>query len=367
MAAKKTKVIAFHLPQYHTIPENDRWWGKGFTEWTNVKKAKPLYRNHYQPRVPLHNNYYDLSDDKTMVWQMKLAKKAGISGFCFYHYWFSGKKLLEKPVEGILSNPDADLPFFFCWANEPWTRTWDGKDGAKCILMEQLYGFEKDWIEHFMYLLPFFQDERYMKLDNKPVFAIYSAIRIKKLPDMLRCWNELAVKHGFKGMHVISVNRGTPYAKVVDAVLDFEPFATLYDANGLWKKYGKPHCFDFLKRVPIIKKMLLPVIDYSFLSHKMLTRKRNYRKPYYLGMYVGWDNTARKGADVNYIIEGNSPAKFKAFFEKQYKRSIEENREFLFINAWNEWGEGTYLEPDERWRYKYLKAIREIVDKYDNK
>ena len=150
------KIFAFYLPQYHTIPENNTWWGEGFTEWTNVKKAKPLYYQHNQPRIPLNNNYYDLSNDNTLIWQSKLLKEYKIDGLCFYHYWFKNKKLLEKPAEKLLHNKKIDIPFFFSWANEPWTRSWDGLN--KNILIDQDYGDRQDWINHFNYLKPFFKD-----------------------------------------------------------------------------------------------------------------------------------------------------------------------------------------------------------------
>ena len=165
----KPHIIAFYLPQFHTIPENDEWWGKDFTEWTNVKKTKPLFLSHNQPRVPLDKNYYDLMNPATFLWQTELAKKYNVDGFCFYHYWFDGKLLLEKPLEMWLKHPEFDRAFCFSWANEPWTRSWDGLN--KNILMPQNYNGEKDIIAHFNYMLPFFNDSRYIKIDNKPVFV----------------------------------------------------------------------------------------------------------------------------------------------------------------------------------------------------
>ena len=362
---KKPQVLAFYLPQFHTIPENDEWWGEGFTEWTNVKKAKPLYRNHYQPRVPLNNNYYDLSNPHVMVKQMRLAKRAGVDGFCFYHYWFGGKKLLEKPLEQLLDNQKATLPFCLCWANEPWTRTWDGKEGAKEILMPQNYGDENEWREHFAYLLQFFKDERYIKLNNKPVFVIYSIPHIKKMAQRLKVWNKLAVDAGFDGIYTIGVNRGKIYDQAVDAVVDFEPFATL--GTSLFTQRMRTVRNNFWKKIPIIRKYFLPIVKYSDLAKIMCEKEVRVRKKYYLGMFVGWDNTARRGCDALYIIGDSTPAKFKYFFEKQYIKSIKNECDFLFINAWNEWAEGTYLEPDQRFGYGYLDAIKQVVKKYADK
>ena len=188
-----TKIIAFYLPQYHAIPENDQWWGKGFTEWTNVKKAKPLFEGHDQPRIPLNHNYYNLLDDNTKIWQANLAKKYGVYGFCYYHYWFKGgKKLLEKPAEQMLSNKSIDLPFCFCWANENWTRNWDG--GNREIMVEQDYGNKDDWECHFQYLLQFFKDKRYITVDGKPLFIIYKPDLIIDIYEMVKYFRQSIVE-----------------------------------------------------------------------------------------------------------------------------------------------------------------------------
>ena len=177
----KPKVLAFFLPQFHLIPENDEWWGEGFTEWTNVRKARPLFKGHHQPRVPKDNRYYDLLDEKTRDWQADLARDHGVSGFCYYHYWFNGKRLLEKPVEQILTLGKPDLPFCLAWANEPWTRAWDG--GDRFVLMPQTDGDQADWEAHFQYLLPAFKDPRYIRVDGKPMFLIYRTKSIERLAD----------------------------------------------------------------------------------------------------------------------------------------------------------------------------------------
>ena len=165
------KLITFYLPQFHTFPENDEFWGKGFTEWTNVKKARPLYKGHYEPRVPLDDNYYDLTNPKTFEWQVDLAKKYGVYGFCFYHYWFSGKILMQKPMEMFLRNKNLSLHYCISWANETWSRRWNGKE--EDILIKQEHGTEREWIEHFNYLLKFFKDDRYIKIDGYPLFILY--------------------------------------------------------------------------------------------------------------------------------------------------------------------------------------------------
>ncbi len=182
------KIIAFYLPQFHNIPENDEWWGNGFTEWTNVKKAKPLYEGHMQPRVPLGGNYYNLLDDNVKIWQADLAKKYGVYGFCYYHYWFNGKMLLEKPMEQMLANKEVDIPFCICWANEPWTKAWVGDE--RKLLIAQEYGQEEEWKQHFMYLLPFFKDERYITKDGKPLFVFYRPDIVPCMKEMIETWDK---------------------------------------------------------------------------------------------------------------------------------------------------------------------------------
>lgn len=227
------KIIAFYLPQFHDIPENDEWWGKGFTEWVNVKKAKPMYKGHEQPRVPLNNNYYNLLDDEVKVWQAELAKQYGIYGFCYYHYWFNGKLLLEKPMSQMLSNKKIDIPFCICWANEPWTRAWVGE---KKVLITQKYGKIDDWVKHFNYLLPFFKDNRYIKNDNKPFFVIYRPEIIGCLKEMVECWDRLAKKNGFKGIDFAYQNIDFDVQKHKDDSMfsyniEFQPHYAFYDMN----------------------------------------------------------------------------------------------------------------------------------------
>ena len=222
------KIIAFYLPQFHTIPENDTWWGKGFTEWVNVKKAKPLFKGHDQPRIPLNNNYYDLNNPETLKWQANLAHQYGVDGFCFYHYWFKGKLLLEKPAESLLKRENIALDYCFCWANEPWARTWDGRN--RNVLMPQEYGGREEWKKHFDYLLPFFKDVRYIKENNKPMFVIYKSTLIEECRDMMDYWSELAVNNGFEGLFFVETlkkrfpdQRELPFS----AKVEFEPYGAL--------------------------------------------------------------------------------------------------------------------------------------------
>lgn len=207
LSNNKIKTIAFYLPQYHAIPENDKFWGKGFTEWVNTKKATPLFEGHYQPKVPLNENYYNLLDDDVKIWQANLAKKYGVFGFCYYHYWFKdGKKLLEKPLEQMLQNKDVDIPFCMSWANENWSKRWDG--GNQEIIAEQDYGTEDDWKKHLLYMVQFFKDERYITLNGDPVFLIYKPEEIPDLHRMVTYWQSEIKKFGFNRICLMIQNSG---------------------------------------------------------------------------------------------------------------------------------------------------------------
>lgn len=358
------KTIAFYLPQFHEIPENNEWWGKGFTEWTNTKKAKPLYIGHYQPRIPYHNNYYSLADKHVLEQQAELAKKSGLYGFCFYHYWFNGKKLLEKPVEQLLENSDWKFRYCLSWANEPWTRTWDGDKGSKEILMPQEYGGEKEWREHFEYLLPFFKDSRYIRYDGRPVFLIYRAESIVRCKEMLDKWNqwikeETDIHEGlyFIKMNTIFVESNKDMGFM--ACCDYEPMRTMREIE---KRI--PSAFikkTFLRKLPVFRKWAYPICSYDKIYEEMLKRRKKGTQPCYLGAYVGWDNTARRGELVGRIVDRTSPQKFEKYVRIQRERSEKMRYEFLFINAWNEWAEAAYLEPDERYGYAYLNALKRAL------
>lgn len=342
-----TKLIAFYLPQFHRIKENDEWWGEGFTEWSNVKKSQPFYEGHNQPRVPLDNNYYDLSKKETLEKQAELAKEYGIHGFCFYHYYFNGKKLLEKPAEILLGNTDIDLKYCFSWANEPWTRSWDGK--TRDIIMPQSYGEKKEWKEHFDYLLLFFKDERYIKKENKPVFLIYRTNNIPNCEKMIKYWEELSISNGFDGIYLLETLNSfqkNPVLNSSKGVVEFEPMLTM-------RHYLKST--TQIKRVLRKKMGLLDVVNYDEVWSQIITRDNNYCKKRYLGAFVGWDNTPRKGRK-GLVIESSTPEKFGRYLKVQINKN---NTDFLFINAWNEWAEGAYLEGDTNNNLSYLEKIKE--------
>lgn len=342
------KIISFYLPQFHEIEENNRAWGKGFTEWDNVKTAKSLFKGHNQPRKPLNNNYYNLTDINVIKWQAKLAQKYGIDGFCFYHYWFKdGKHVLEKPSELFLYNKDIDLQFCFSWANEPWTKTWHGASGEKEVLLEQHYGEKKQWKEHFEYLLQFFQDKRYIIKDNKPIFLIYHINKIGCFRQMIDYWNKLAMQNGFDGLYIIdmlTVNGKVYKDKRVAASVDFEP-------SKAFRKTKINNCG-------------ISLCDYDEAYMKMLSV--SHKKNAYRCVFVDYDDSPRRGAN-GIAFKGSFPEKFGKYLQKTIQLSEKEGNDIIFINAWNEWGESNYLEPDVINKYKYLEAVKNAIElKYED-
>lgn len=357
------KIIAFYLPQFHAIPENDEWWGKGFTDWNNVRKGFVYAEKQEQPRVPLNGNYYDLSNPETLRWQAQLANKYGVYGMCFYHYWFNGKLLLEKPSELLLANKDIPMNFCFSWANEPWARTWDGKNTH--VLMPQSYD-DNDIDSHFNYLLPFLKDDRYIKEDNCPMFVIYKSASISNCPKMMERWEALAKDAGFNGMHFVETLRGKDKEKRIlpfKAKVEFEPARTDFQTPAATLYYRRIRrrvvkslnsCFNL--NIPLNK----PITFKTMATHstKLLSPEGTYG-----GAFVGWDNTARRGLASTLILPPT-----KAEFADYLKAKIDITKniyktDYIFINAWNEWAEGTYLEPDVQHRYEYLEVIKEIVNK----
>lgn len=357
----KPKVIAMFLPQYHRVPENDEWWGEGFTDWVAVRNAKSLYDGHEQPRVPLNNNYYDLLDKDTLLWQANLMKKYNIYGMCFYHYYFEyGRKILEKPAENLLRWKDVKMPFCFSWANETWARSWsklqnknvwssEKEETLDCesdgVLLRQEYGREKDWEEHFLYLLPFFKDERYIKKDGKPIFLIYKAEDIPCLGKMIECWQKLATENGFLGLYTISVNSRM---KSMDGILYQEPQCT--GANYMARKYETEN------------QAVQNIVSYEEIC--VLSRKRKLESGEYMCAFPGYDDTPRRGRS-GVVYTENSPSVFEETLKKMIIKSNRSGSPYVFINAWNEWGEGMYLEPDEKNGYQYLEAVKSAVESYD--
>jgi hypothetical protein len=368
MSGRQPKLIAFYLPQYHPIPENDRWWGEGFTDWVNVAKARPLFHGHHQPRVPhAHLGYYNPLDAGTLEFQAKIAREHGVHGFCFYHYWFNGKLLLERPLQLLMSRLDIDLPYCVCWANEPWTRAWDGKE--KDVLMPQSYGGEQEWAEHFNYLLPAFRDPRAIRVGGMPLLLVYRIASIPNVNAMLRYWRKLAVEAGLPGLHVVSMltgfTRNGELANMeVDAACEFlpnyilRPKATDFLGPGL--KIGLH--MRTLKKYTRMLDHLVTKVDYDAAWRRALGIRKT-RPIQYRGAFVSWDNSPRKGTR-GMILAKSEPKRYEHWLARQLARAVADpNQEpLVFINAWNEWAEGAYLEPDEKNGYAYLEATRKAVE-----
>jgi hypothetical protein len=365
MSTQTPKILAFHLPQFHAIPENDSWWGEGFTEWTNVKKARPLYRGHYQPRVPLQGKYYDLLDPAVQDWQAQLAKDHGVHGFCYYHYWFSGRRLLEKPVEQLIARGKPDLPFCLAWANEPWTRAWDG--GHRHVLMAQDYGGPNEWREHIQYLLKIFSDPRYIRVHGKPMFLIYRSSSIRDLGPMFDVWNEEAEKAGFPGLHLVSMATAfepDPRIHLFEAFADFEPMYTLFRKLPGWMRRRERWIKRWTKwSWKLFGRAGRTTISYDYASSWRAINQRDLLPNHYPGAFVDWDNSPRRSADQAMVMRNFTERAFAKGLTAQVEKARNAGAEFLFINAWNEWAEGTYLEPDEKRGLALLAIVREALQR----
>lgn len=349
------KLLAVYLPQFYATEDNNKWWGEGFTDWESVKSNTAYFTGHESPWVPLQENYYDLSDVNVMKCQAELAKKYGIDGFCFYHYYFKdGKKELELPAENLLRHPEISIQFCFNWANESWIRSWSKFSGNiwgekyECkenitddgLLVEQDYGDGKAWEEHFSYLLPFFRDERYIKIDGKPVFIFYRPMSIPCLKDMVTVWRNLARQAGFPDLYLVGVNANSRFLGL-DASLIYQPRTAINQLNDA-------HMAEIRNGVRCF--------HYDDLWDKILKDEPYFiAKTYFTGV-TGYDDTARRGKSGECLIR-RTPEIFQEGMYRLLKKSIALENPLVFINAWNEWGEGMYLEPDDRAGYAYLEAV----------
>jgi glycosyltransferase involved in cell wall biosynthesis len=350
------KTIAFYLPQFHPIPENDAWWGKGFTEWTNVTKAQPNFAGHYQPHIPDELGYYDLRLPEIQKRQIELAKKYGIYGFCFYYYWFAGKRLLERPLDQYLANHDLDFPFCLCWANENWTRRWDGAEHE--ILMAQTYS-EAEYLHFIQDISPNFSDSRYIRVDNKPMLLVY---RINLLPDPQKAaeiWRAECKRLGIGEIYLVAVQSfgiSDPRPYGFDAAVEFPP-------SHLGQTEIHRESIKITNR-----KFKGKIFDYNSAAQAMMER-RAQGYPLFKTVMPAWDNTARR-QNEGHIFVNATPLTYKNWLHQVITyttRNLPESQRFVFVNAWNEWAEGTHLEPDRRYGYAYLKATAEAIQGFGNK
>lgn len=375
-AHRRAKVIAIYFPQLHAIPENDAWWGKGFTDWDNVRSAEPQYPGHYQPRVPQGGIYYDQAHLETLRSQVELAKRHGVYGFCHYHYWFDGKQLLETPTNLMLQNRDLDMPFCLSWANETWSRRWDGRDHH--VLIQQTHPpLESSWARHYNYLITAWRDPRAIKVDGKPVFVIYRPQRIAKIDDMLAYWRRRAVADGLPGLYFIFQKQyelpSHDCLKSFDALFQFQPFEAI-NSPGFDKGSIKHSAlFRLIRSLPeswqdrlrglrakFVKELTFQ--DYDAAWRQAAQVRPDRRLTTFPGAYTDWDNASRYKRRA-IVFRGANPESFKINFERLLDsmpaRHLPES--FIFLNAWNEWSEGAYLEPDDRYGDAYLRALHDAL------
>lgn len=357
------KPLAIYLPQFHTIPENDKAWGVGFTEWINVRKAKPMFDGHYQPHIP-HNNvgYYDLRNSEVLIQQAALAKEYGIYGFAFYHYWFNGKRLLETPLDKMLKTGTPDFPFCYIWANENWTKRWDGREGE--VIIQQDYSSMDDE-NHIRFLCEkVFSDYRYIKVDNKPVFIVY---RTELLPEIIKTsaiWNEIAKEYGFGGIYLIRVESFVsdidPSAIGFDASMEFQP-----NWNNMPDRLTGSINDKLLEmlHIKVNPSQRHKIFSYKDLVEKNISFPKKSKYKCYPGITPMWDNSARRKIDAT-IFKDSSPYLYEKWLKEIVAKfqTYSESESFLFINAWNEWAEGCHLEPCSKWGKGYLEATKKALN-----
>ena len=370
MKKDRPRIIAFYLPQYHPTPDNDRWWGKGFTEWTNVGRAKALFRGHYQPKVPADLGYYDLRLPEIRKAQAELAKEAGVEGFCYYHYWFgNGRKELELPFNEVLRLGEPDFPFCLCWANESWhSKFWDsnGHFFSKKTLIEQEYLGHNDNVAHFMSLLPAFKDKRYMTIDGRIIFMIYRPLHFEGIKEFIEDWRELAVRHGLKGFYFVGQlgQLGKdPSRKDIDFAISLGLDAV--NIVRLWSALSE-------------RSILRKVFDKLYSMLTGMPRIANYKNVYlhfigkeeceskiYPTIIPNWDHSPRSGYN-GYVLRGATPELFKLHVHRVLNIVMckKQEEQIVFLKSWNEWGEGNYMEPDLKYGRQYIDVLRSEVEHF---
>lgn len=356
---KQARFIAFYLPQFYPTPSNDEWWGKGFTEWTNVCKARPLFRGHYQPHIPADLGFYDLRLNESRMAQAEMAKEYGIEGFCYYHYWFgNNKRELEKPFQEVLKSGNPDFPFMLCWANQNWhTKFWniDKTMQPKENLIEQCYGGLEDYTTHFYSLLQAFKDSRYLKIDNKPMFMIYKPLVFSDVDVFINLWQKLAKENGLEGLYFIG------------HTTDFENDSNYILSKGFDAINSSRH-YDIVKYQKLIKKTLNKIVRKIY--HRPLVYRYSTAKKYFITenekqnnviptILPNWDHTPRTG-NSGLVLTNSSPYFFEQVVNEAIKvvQGKQLDKRIIFIKSWNEWGEGNHMEPDLKFGKGYLEKLK---------
>ncbi len=361
----KARLIAIYLPQYYPIPENDETWGKGFTEWTNVGKAKPLFKGHYQPRVPADLGYYDLRVPETRDAQAQMARKYGIEGFMYWHYWFgNGKRLLERPFDEVLESGRPDFPFCLGWANHSWTtKTWTatGQFQSNKMIAEQLYPGDEDFINHFNYCLKAFKDPRYIKVDGKPFFLIYAPQNIPNVKHFIDLWNQLALKNGLPGVHFVALASGKIETMEDYLKYGFDAIAPSYLWHAQESMSGGHLIYTLLNKLRN-KLHFMPLDKYDYKKAiQFFSSDLDEKENVYPSAIPQWDRSPRSGKQA-VIYYGSTPAVFRKHLLDIRKKIEKKNYEhsIVLLRSWNEWGEGNYFEPDLKFGTGYLDAVKDV-------
>lgn len=379
----KARVIAYYLPQFHPIPENDKYWGKGFTEWTNVAKAKPLFKGHYQPRIPADLGFYDLRLPEVREQQAQMAREAGIEGFCYWHYWFgNGKRLLQRPFNEVLQSGKPDFPFCLAWANHSWkTSTWEN-GGKDRMIVEQRYLGEEDYTMHFQEVLPAFKDKRYITIEGKPLFAIFDPYNFQDVSNFIKTWQRLAKENGLKGIYFIAMSNSTStLQRNADGTLkrvtpNLQSSERVYNDllnlgfDGI-NSFGKSRAEMLYmgKYMRIVKKLLhqyLPFLPTHCINYEKITQHffapEDSWQNVYPSIFPQWDRTPRAGNSEGVYVNA-TPTTFKKHIQNALNviKNKDMEHRILFLRAWNEWGEGNYVEPDLKYGHGFLDAIKEVI------
>tara|TARA_B110000971_G_scaffold210279_1_gene237313 strand:- start:4803 stop:5960 length:1158 start_codon:yes stop_codon:yes gene_type:complete len=383
MSYKKARVLAFYLPQYHPITENNEWWGNGFTEWTNVAKAKPLFRGHYQPKIPRDLGFYDLRLQDIKEEQAKLAREAGVEGFVYWHYWFgNGKRLLERPFNEVLNSGKPDFPFCLAWANHSWSnKTWKKEFSikqGKTIIQEQLYPGIQDYTDHFYSVLDAFRDSRYITVDGKPLFFIFD-LKFKDIDVFIESWRELAIKNGLKGIHFVGQSfkkiekKKKSYSSKTSTTVNINSGLASYFSKGLdaINLHGNIKAEFirkgyFRKMVSYVLTNFTPLAVYDIYDQQKINDqvfgKEDSLDNIYPTILPNWDRTARVGNQAAIYIN-STPEVFKEHIEDALRlvKNKPSQHKIIFLKSWNEWGEGNYVEPCLKYGKGYLNALRDTL------
>lgn len=365
------RIFAFYLPQFHPTIDNDQWWGKGFTEWTNVGRAKPLFKGHYQPHIPADLGYYDLRLPEVREAQAALAREAGIEGFCYYHYWFGdGKQELELPFNEVLRLGRPDFPFCLCWANETWhSKFWDSNGGtfSKKVLIEQRYLGTQDNVKHFNSLLLAFRDSRYIKVDGKLLFLIYKPLQFDGIKDFIREWRNLAAQNGLKDFYFVAQLGQLGKDPTKDEIA--ETLDLGFDAINIVRLWSA------LSKRSFIHKVYDKIFSYITNVPRVADYKHVY--PYFIGddekeenifptIIPNWDHSPRSGHN-GYVLKNSTPSLFRNHLQNVFDIVRKKSNQIVFIKSWNEWGEGNYMEPDLKFGKGYIETLKNEVEAFNSK